>query len=100
MEAQLIKAIKLSNFTELYSLTNEKQYSINNLTQKHLFYKQFLAWSCNGSSVAPISDYIDNPRRQKRKQKGGAFPIGLTASLAGPLLGEVAKPIFKKIIGR
>ena len=59
--AQLIKTLKLSNFTELYSLTNEKKYSIDNLTQKHLLYNQFLAWSCNGSSVAPISDYIDNP---------------------------------------
>ena len=34
-----------------------------------------------------------------KKQKGGAFPIGLIASLAGPILGEIAKPIFKKITG-
>ena len=61
MAAQLIKTLRLSNFTELYSLTNEKKYSTNNLTQKHLLYKQFLAWNCNGSSVAPISDYMDNP---------------------------------------
>ena len=26
-----------------------------------MLYKQFLAWSCNGSSVAPVSDYVDNP---------------------------------------
>ena len=25
-----------------------------------MLYKQFLAWSCNGSSVAPISDYVDS----------------------------------------
>ena len=25
---------------------------------------------------------------KKRKQKGGAIPIGLIASLAGPILGE------------
>ena len=31
-------------------------------------------------------------RRKKRKQKGGAFPFGLIASLAAPVLGEVAKP--------
>ena len=30
-------------------------------------------------------------RRTKRKQKG-AFPFGLIASLAAPVLGEVAKP--------
>ena len=39
-------------------------------------------------------------RRKKRKQKGGAFPFGLIASLAAPVLGEVAKPWFKKILGR
>ena len=61
MAAQLIESLKLTNFTELYSLTNEKKYDTDNLTQQHLLYKQFLAWSCNGSSVAPVSDYVDNP---------------------------------------
>ena len=55
MAAQLIKTLRLNNFTEIYSLTNEKKYSTDNLTQK-----QFLVWNCNGSSVAPISDYMDN----------------------------------------
>ena len=61
LAAQNIKTIQLSNFTEIYSLTNEKKYSIDNLTQKHLLYKQFVAWHCNGSSVAPVTDYMDNP---------------------------------------
>ena len=61
MAAQLIKSLQLSNFTEIYSLTNEKKYSIDNLTQKHLLYKQFVAWNCNGSSVAPLTEYMDNP---------------------------------------
>ena len=38
-------------------------------------------------------------KKRKRKQKGDVIPFGLIASLAGPILGEVAKPIFKKIIG-
>ena len=61
LAAQNIKSLKLSNFTEIYSLTNEKKYSIDNLTQKHLLYKQFVAWHYNGSSVAPLTDYMDNP---------------------------------------
>ena len=61
LAAQNIKTIQLSNFTEIYSLRNEKKYSIDNLTQKHLLYKQFVAWHCNGSSVAPLTDYMDNP---------------------------------------
>ena len=28
-------------------------------------YKQFVAWSCNGSSVAPLTDYINNPIYQE-----------------------------------
>ena len=61
MAAQLIKTLQLSNFTEIYSLTNEKKYSIDNLTQKHLLYKQFVAWNYNGSSVAPLTEHMDNP---------------------------------------
>ena len=53
LAAQEIKTLKLSNFTEIYSLTNEKKYDVDNLTQTHLLYKQFVAWNCNGSSVAP-----------------------------------------------
>ena len=59
--AQLMKTLQLSNFTEIYSLTNEKKYSIDNLTQKHLLYKQFVAWNYNGSSVAPLTEHMDNP---------------------------------------
>ena len=61
MAAQTIRSLQLSNFTEISSLTNEKKYNIDNLTQKHLLYKQFVAWNCNGSSVAPLTDYMDNP---------------------------------------
>ena len=30
-------------------------------TQKHLLYKQFVAWNYNGSSVAPLTEYMNNP---------------------------------------
>ena len=39
-------------------------------------------------------------KRKRKKQKGGAIPLGLLASFAGPVIGEIAKPIFKKILGR
>ena len=39
----------------------KKQYDIDNFTQKNLLYKQFVAWSCNGCSTAPLTDYINNP---------------------------------------
>ena len=75
MAAQLIKTLRVSNLTKLYSLTNEKKYIVDNLTQKHLLYKQFLAWDCNGSSVAPISDYMDNPIFQELPEEQTYFNL-------------------------
>ena len=38
--------------------------------------------------------------KRRERQKCGIFPLGLIASAAAPLLGEVAKPIFEKTFGR
>ena len=65
MAAKIIKSVKLSSFTEIYSHTNETKYDIDNLTQKYLLYKQFVAWSCNSCSTAPLTDYINNPIYQE-----------------------------------
>ena len=65
MAAQLIKSLRLSNFTEIYSLTNEKKYSTDNLTQRYLLYKQIVAWNCNGFRVARSREYMDNPIYQE-----------------------------------
>ena len=73
MAAQLIKTLTLTNFTELHSFTNEKKDDTGNLTQQHLLYKQFLVWSCNGSSVEPVSDYVDNPIFQKHQDRERYF---------------------------
>ena len=64
--AKLIKSVALQNFTEAYNLTNEKKkYDVSNSMQKHLLFKQFVAWSCNGCSVALLTDYINNPIYQE-----------------------------------
>ena len=65
MASKKIKSVKLTNFTEIYSLTNEKKYDITNLNQRHLLFKQFVAQSCNGSNVAPLTDYFNNPIYQE-----------------------------------
>ena len=75
MAVQLIKTLNLNNFTEIYSLTNEKKYSTDNLTQKHLLYKPFLAWNCNRSSVSPISDYMENPIFQELPDEETYFSL-------------------------
>ena len=44
--------------------------------------------------------YIGGKRKyRKRRQQGKGFPIGLSASAAAPILGEVAKPLLKKNFG-
>ena len=65
MAAKYTKLVKLSKFTEIYSLTNETEYEIDNLTQKHLLYKRLVAWGCDGCSVAPLTDYTNNPIYQE-----------------------------------
>ena len=44
--------------------------------------------------------HIGGKYRRSKRQKGGAIPFGLLAGLAGPILGEIAKPIFGKILGK
>ena len=59
--ARIIKSVELSNISDAYSRTNLLKYDINNDTQKHLLWKQHVAWHCNGYTAAPIFDYINNP---------------------------------------
>ena len=75
MASKKIKSVKLTSFTEIYSLINEKKYDIDNLTQRHLLFKEFIAWSCNGSSVAPLTDYINNPIYQELTDEDGYWEV-------------------------
>ena len=74
-DSQLIKTLRLSNFTEVYSLTNEKKYDIDYLIQRRLLYKQFVAWHCNGSSVAPLTDYMNNSIFQELPDEDKYFSL-------------------------
>ena len=75
LASRMIKTLQLSNSTEIYSLTNEKKYSIDNLTQKHLLYKQFVAWNCNGSSIVPLTEYMDNPIFQELPDEESCYSL-------------------------
>ena len=65
LATKYIKSVKLENVTEMYSSINKKKYSIDDIMQKHLLYKQFVTWSCDGCSVALLTDYIHNPIYQE-----------------------------------
>ena len=75
LAAQTIKSLKLSNFTEIYSLTNEKRYDVDNLTQRHLLYKQFVVWNCNGPSIVPLTEYMNNPIFQELLDEDKYFDV-------------------------
>ena len=57
----MIKKIELSNISDAYSGINMMKFDISNDKQKHMLWKQYVAWHCNGYTTAPISDYINNP---------------------------------------
>ena len=37
------------------------KFNIKNDTEKHLLWKQYIAWHCNRYTNAPILDYVNNP---------------------------------------
>ena len=45
------------------------------MTQRHLLWKQFVAWNCNESSVAPITDYINNPIFQEPPDEDAYYSV-------------------------
>ena len=53
-----------------------------------------------GKQLVKVIWHIGGKKRKRKKQKGGSIPLGLLASFAGPVIGEIAKLIFKKILGR
>ena len=44
--------------------------------------------------------YLGGRKKTKKRQRGKGFPLGLLASIEAPILGEFAKPILGKILGR
>ena len=69
----MIKSIALKNVSQAYSVANQLIYNIDNSTQKHLLYKQFVAWNCNGCSTESITGYINNPICQELPIKKNYF---------------------------
>ena len=61
MRSKNDKKIELSNISDAYSATNMIKFNISNDTQKHLLWKQHVAWHCNSYTTAPISNCVNNP---------------------------------------
>lgn len=70
---QKIESVELANISKAYSVTNTINIDTPNDTQKHMLWKQFVAWNCNGYSAVLISDYINNPTFQELPVKKDYF---------------------------
>ena len=51
----------LNQFFQKIEIKNQRKYNTTNKTQKHLLYKQFIAWHCDGYPIVPITNCIKNP---------------------------------------
>ena len=59
--AKMAKSIEQVNISDGYSPTNTMKFDTSNDTQKHMLWKQYAVWHCDGHSPAPISNYMNNP---------------------------------------
>ena len=50
-----IQSLSIKNSSQTYSLSNEIKFDMNSKNNKYNLHRQFVAWSCDGSSVAPLS---------------------------------------------
>ena len=55
-----VRSLFIENALQTYSLSNEMKYDTNNKHDQCNLYRQFVAWSCNGCSVTPLTDYANN----------------------------------------
>ena len=76
--ANMIKLLKFANISLQYNATNTLKYDTTNDLQKHLLWKQFLAWHTDGCSNAPITDFINNLVAQELLEKKITLATALT----------------------
>ena len=71
--SKFIKSLEFANISDQYSSTNTLTFDIDNDLQKHLLWKQYLAWHTNGCSTAPVTDFMNNPIAQELKKENEYF---------------------------
>ena len=67
--AKLVKSLEFAKSSKEHSVANTLKYNTSNDIQKHLLWKQFLAWHTDRCSTAPLTDFINNPIRQELKDE-------------------------------
>ena len=71
--SRLIKSLEFANISNENSARNTLKFDVDNDLQKHLLYKQFLAWTTNGCSTANFTDFMNNPIVHELKKENEYF---------------------------
>ena len=58
---KLIKTIKFQNTAITYSLTGKLSYDLEKEDEEFILYKMLVAQACDGCSIAPLTEYKNNP---------------------------------------
>ena len=61
LAGHIIQNVEIENMTNTYSIANKLKSSVSYATEKYMLYMQFVAWNCNGCSIAPLMDCANNP---------------------------------------
>ena len=59
--SEKIKSLKIGNPSLTYAPTNEIKYDFDDTEDAYWLYAQFVAFVCNGYTIAPLTDYENNP---------------------------------------
>ena len=71
--SKCVKSLEFANISNQHSSINTLKFDIGNDLQKHLLWKQYLAWYTNGCSTAPVIDFMNNPIAQELKKENEYF---------------------------
>ena len=63
----------MENALDTYSEFNTVKFDLTDEHVKHIMYSAFIAWICNGSSIALLLDYAHNPIYQEAPRTGKYF---------------------------
>ena len=61
IESTFIQNVSIENVSNNYIIANKLKFNVSGATEKHMLYKQFVAWNCNSCSIAQFTDYTNNP---------------------------------------
>ena len=67
--ATTVSSIRLENASDTYSEFNTVKFNLTDEHDKQIMYSAFIAWICNGSSIAPLSDYAITEFIKKHQEK-------------------------------